>query len=352
MKDHPSTILTCWAVVTYQRSSSSSYYLEFKEAWSRSWNAAKYTREYEYPWKRFWLSTWSTRSWWIIQLFKRFGNTISNRWWCRGFWEKKELRKVGAKNHCNQYIYLAFQQERGEKVQTTNKPALGVWTCTQVAWQFRVISPRRCICKNPWPNGILKLDRQAGVCGKAKNLALVLQWNKRSKQPARWRTSSIQNQLREKFSDYEELDLMMARSCREIEELKRCCNQDETYLKTTKIGNISCAAWSGITNSESSFYEQEEKAAPSIRRSGTQQHPTGATETATLLELTFLLFFQTKMSYIFLGSIYLPKKREVRHHHAKKKDGRNHHHSPRVEGGKHHTSNGERERAVPAQRRS
>ena len=110
-----------------------------------------------------------------------------------------------------------------------------------------------------------------------------------------------------------------ARSCREIEELKRCCYQEETYLKTTKIGNISCAAWLGITNSESIFYEQEEKAAPSIRRTGTQQHPTGATETATLLELTFLMFFQTKISYIFLSSIYLPKKREVRHHHAKKR---------------------------------
>ena len=40
---------------------------------------------------------------------------------------------------------------------------------------------------------------QVDVCAKAKNLALVLQWTKRSKQPARWRTSSIQNQLREKI---------------------------------------------------------------------------------------------------------------------------------------------------------
>ena len=24
-------------------------------------------------------------------------------------WEEKELRKVGAKNHCNQYLYLAFR---------------------------------------------------------------------------------------------------------------------------------------------------------------------------------------------------------------------------------------------------
>ena len=113
---YSSTMLTYWAVMTDLRSSSSSYYLEFKKAKPRSWNAAKYTREYEYSWKRFWSSTCSTRSWWITQWFKKFGNTIGNPWWCWGFWEKKELRIVGAKNHCNQYLYLAFQQERGENV--------------------------------------------------------------------------------------------------------------------------------------------------------------------------------------------------------------------------------------------
>ena len=39
-------------------------------------------------------------------------------------------------------------------------------------------------------------------------------------------------------------------SCREFEELKRCCYQEGNYKKT-KIGIISYAAWSGITNSES-----------------------------------------------------------------------------------------------------
>ena len=38
--------------------------------------------------------------------------------------------------------------------------AVGIWTCTQVAWQFRFISIRRCVCKIPWPNGISKLDRE------------------------------------------------------------------------------------------------------------------------------------------------------------------------------------------------
>ena len=62
----------------------------------------------------FWLSTCSTRSWWILKLFNKFGDIIRNRWWFRGFWEKKELRKVGAKNHCHQYFYFAFQSERRE----------------------------------------------------------------------------------------------------------------------------------------------------------------------------------------------------------------------------------------------
>ena len=43
-----------------------------------------------------------------------------------------------------------------------------------------------------------------------------------------------------------------ARSCREIEELKRrCCEEGNFFKKTTKIGRISYAAWSGITNRES-----------------------------------------------------------------------------------------------------
>ena len=76
---------------------------------SREVGMPRNTREnMSIPRKRFWLSTCSTRSWRITQWFKKFGNTIGNRW-CRGFWEKKELRIVGAKNHCNQYFYLAFQ---------------------------------------------------------------------------------------------------------------------------------------------------------------------------------------------------------------------------------------------------
>ena len=79
--------------------------------------------------------------------------------------------------------------------------AVGTGTLYSSGMKISSISTRRCICKIPWPNEISKLERnfRAEVCAKAKNLAFVLQWIERSKQPARWRTSSIQNQLRDKI---------------------------------------------------------------------------------------------------------------------------------------------------------
>ena len=87
--------------------------------------------------------------------------------------------------------------------------ALGIWTCTQVTWQFRVISPRRCICKIPWPNGISKLDLE------------FPSWGLRKSEESRARiavdreieaTSSLKDLInpksitRKDFSDFEELD--------------------------------------------------------------------------------------------------------------------------------------------------
>ena len=82
------------------------------------------------------------------------------------------------------------------------------------AWQFRVISTRRCICKNSLTNKEFQswiVNFQVEVCAKAKNLALVLQWIKKIEA-----TSSLKDLVNPKsitgkdFSDYEELDLMMA----------------------------------------------------------------------------------------------------------------------------------------------
>ena len=41
-------------------------------------------------------------------IIQEIWNTIGNCWWCRGFWEERELRIMGPKYHCNQHLYLAF----------------------------------------------------------------------------------------------------------------------------------------------------------------------------------------------------------------------------------------------------
>ena len=80
--------------------------------------------------------------------------------------------------------------------------AVGIGTCTQSMTIPSYLPSEMHLQKIPdqteCQSGIVNF--QAGVCAKAKNLALVLQWIKRSKQPAPWRASSIQNQLREKNS--------------------------------------------------------------------------------------------------------------------------------------------------------
>ena len=72
---------------------------------------------------------------------------------CWVFWEQKELRKVKAENHFSQHLYLALPPFR-QKVWTVEGVLCSWLTVPWVlglvfkAWPFRVISPRRCICKN------------------------------------------------------------------------------------------------------------------------------------------------------------------------------------------------------------
>ena len=147
------------------------------------------------------------------------------------------LRKEGIENSGSeeplQSIPLPCFSERARRKSLDDKislmsmttHALGIRTCTQVAWQFRVISPRGCICKIPWPNGISKLDRE------------FPSWSLRKSEESRANitvdqeieaTSSLKDLINPKsitekhFSDCEELDLMMAA------ELKWC--YDVPYL--------------------------------------------------------------------------------------------------------------------------
>ena len=128
----------------------------------------------------------------ISELFKKFGKTIENRWPCRGFWQKKELRIVGAMNHCNQYLYLGL-------VSMTNHAA-GVGTCTQKWHDNSDLSlfgdaSEKIPDQTEFQSWIVNF--RAEGCAKAKNLAKS--GPKKSRQRVRWRTSSIQNQSGEKF---------------------------------------------------------------------------------------------------------------------------------------------------------
>ena len=93
------------------------------------------------------------------------------------------------------------------------------------AWQFRVISPRRCSCKIPWPNGISKLERKFPSRSSRKSQESRARIAVDQEIEA---TSSLKDLINPKsitgkdFSDYEELDLMMAA------ELKWC--YDIAYL--------------------------------------------------------------------------------------------------------------------------
>ena len=102
----------------------------------------------------------------ITQWLNKFGNPIGNRWWCWGFWEKKELRIVGAKNHCNRYFYFAFHKERGENVLTTNKSYVYYQPCLRYLdlYSSGMTIPSNLSSKmhvqNSLTNAISELDRE------------------------------------------------------------------------------------------------------------------------------------------------------------------------------------------------
>ena len=136
-----------------------------------------------------------------------------------GIQRREELRKVGVRNHGNQYLYLAFQWEQGEKVLTTNKsyahdqPCRGYWDSYSKHDNSELSHLGDASAKNPWPNGISKLDRE------------FPSWSLRESEESRARiavdqeieaTSSLKDLINPKsitgkdFSDYyEELDLVM-----------------------------------------------------------------------------------------------------------------------------------------------
>ena len=63
------------------------------------------------------------------------------------------------------------KSRRQMSLMSMTNDALGIWTCTQVARQFRVISPRRCICTIPDRTKFQSwiVNFRAEVCAKARN---------------------------------------------------------------------------------------------------------------------------------------------------------------------------------------
>ena len=174
-----------------------------KKAKPRSWNAAKYTREYECSWKRFWSPTCSMRFWWITQWFKKFGDTLAI------------LRTEGIENsrgaeplqsiHSFTLLFSEGREKQSRRqisLMSMTNHAVGIGTCNHSGMTISsYLHSEMLLHKFPDQTEFQSwiVNFQVEVCANAKNLALVLQWIK-SMQPARWRTSSIQNQLREKIS--------------------------------------------------------------------------------------------------------------------------------------------------------
>ena len=75
---YSSTILTYWAVITVPPFLIKLLLPRVQESLDAKLDASKYTKEFEYSRQRFWLSTCSTRSWWVTQWFKKFGDVIGD----------------------------------------------------------------------------------------------------------------------------------------------------------------------------------------------------------------------------------------------------------------------------------
>ena len=94
----------------------------------------------------------------ILINYRMIQEIVHHHW---RFWDKKELRIVWVKNHCNQYLYLGLQQDvkREESLDAISlmsmtNHVLGIWTCTQSMTIPRYLFLGDASAKIPWPNGI------------------------------------------------------------------------------------------------------------------------------------------------------------------------------------------------------
>ena len=74
-------------------------------------------------------------------------------------WEKWERRTISINTSTLLFSKSEKKSRRQISLLSMTNHALGIWTCTQVTWQFRVISLGDASVI-PWPNGISELDRE------------------------------------------------------------------------------------------------------------------------------------------------------------------------------------------------
>ena len=148
-------------------------------------------------------STCATRFWWIPQWFKIFGEIIvvaENR----RNWQRREERTIAISTFTSLFSESEEKKPGRQKISCVcDWPCRGCWDLCSSGMTIPSYLPseihlQKFDDKEEFQSWIVNF--QVEVCAKAKNLALVLQWIKRPKQPARWRTPPIQNQLQEKIS--------------------------------------------------------------------------------------------------------------------------------------------------------
>ena len=182
--------------------------------------------------KRFWLSTCPTS-----KCLKN--HTMIQEIWQhhRGFREEKELRKVGVKNHCKQCLYLAFQETLRKKVWTTGI-VLSLWRgYRDLHSKLHDKSESSFLGDASGENSPTIRNSRAGLWTSEQRFSrrqriphARCSGSRKSKQPNHWMTLITTKSITGKdFTDFEELDLMMASA------LKRCHEKQTHFRKKISV---------------------------------------------------------------------------------------------------------------------
>ena len=237
-----STILIYWAVMTYAHVPHQALIISnSKKAWAAKSRILQNTREnMSIPGNVFDCQHARRDAWWITQWFKKFDSTSSG-----DSLRREELRKVGVKNHCNQYIYLAFLEKQRKislddsnclKSMTHHAARIGI--CTQSESGMTIPSyPSSEMHLGKFPDHTefqsWELDCELpnrGLLERRRIPHAPCSGSRKSKQPNRCDDLNTPKSITGKdFPDYEKLDLMMESA------LKRCFDKQTHFRKKISV---------------------------------------------------------------------------------------------------------------------